>query len=83
MADIEAYFQPAGLVEEENSEWLHSLSWGGLPEDGSVFMEYMGWYDLPRAEQREAAEDFMEYPRARHMPAAVKSHLVALGLIDE
>jgi len=70
------------VIDEDNAEWLHSMSWGGLPEDGDDFMEYMGWYALPRAEQRETAETFMTYPRARHMPAAVKNHLIALGLLD-
>ena len=82
MANIEAYFQPSGpVIDEDNAEWLHSMSWGGLPEDGDDFMEYMGWYALPKAEQRETAETFMTYPRARHMPAAVKDRLVALGLL--
>ncbi len=82
MAD--AHFNwDAPIIEDDVADWLHGMSWGGLPEDGSIFMEYMGWYDLPRAEQREAAEDFMEYPRAQHMPAAVREHLIALGLIDE
>ncbi len=82
MTDIDAYFNwDAPLISEDNAEWLHSMSWGGLPEDGDDFMEYMGWYALPEAEQRETAKDFMEYPRARHMPAAVKNHLIALGLL--
>jgi hypothetical protein len=72
----------APIIDEENADWLKTLSWGGLPETGPAFMEYMDWYDLPRTEQREAAEDFIEYPRARHMPKAVRAHLVSLGLID-
>ncbi len=72
----------APIIEEDNAEWLKTLSWGGLPETGPEFMEYMAWYDLPRAEQREAIEDFMESPRAEHMPEAVRQHFVDLGLLD-
>ena len=72
----------APMMDDDSADWLHSMSWDGLPKDGGEFMDYMGWYDLSRAEQREAVEDFMEYPRAQHMPKAVKDHLRALGLLD-
>jgi hypothetical protein len=83
MHDIIAAWNPSGMMDDDNADWLHSLSWGGLPETGDAFMEYMSWYRLSQAEQCEAAKDFMEGPRARHMPAAVKDHLVILGLLDE
>jgi hypothetical protein len=82
MADVEFNWD-APMMDEDSADWLHGMSWGGFPENGDDFMEYLGWHDLPRTEQRAAAKEFMTYGRARHMPAAVKDHLVALGLFDE
>ena len=76
-------WENAPLIDDDCGDWLQSMSWGGFAETGPEFMEGMGWYKLPEAEQREAVETFMEYPRARHMPAAVKDHLIALGLLDD
>ncbi len=72
----------APIMDEDNAEWPKTLSWGGLPKDGAKFMEYMGWNDLGRANQREAVEDFMESPRSRHMPGAVRQFFVDLGLLE-
>lgn len=72
----------APIMDEDAADWLKTQSWGGLPEDGGDFMEYMSWWDLSRADQREAVEDFMESPRAQYMPDAVRQYLVDLGLLD-
>ncbi len=72
----------APIIDEDNAEWLKTMSWGGLPEEGQAFMEYMSWYDLPRAEQREALEDFIDSPRGRNMPENLKTYFRDMGLLD-
>jgi hypothetical protein len=67
---------------DENADWLKTLSWGGLPETGPEFMEYMNWYNKSRHEQREEVEEFMRTFRAEHMPKAVRQYFVDLGLLD-
>lgn len=76
-------FWEAELMDDEAGDWLQSTGWGGLPATGPEFMEYMSWYDMTRAEQREAVEDFMEYPRAQHMPETLRQYFIDLGLLED
>ena len=71
-----------GEDDDDNANWLKSLSWGGMPETGPEFMEATGLYDMTRAEQRYYIDGLVDSGRVAHMPAAVREHLEGLGLID-